>query len=389
MNAPLVKPRLLKELKRYGAIDISACFNCGNCSAVCPLSEGVESFPRRVIRLGQLGRDQDLLASDEPWLCHYCGECTRTCPRKADPGEYMAAVRRWTIAQLEPTGLGKLLLGSTLGALWVTLAIATALGLFLLRIKVTSGKAFDGWLFRSLVQYGTIHAVGIAVGAVLTISLAVSVARFSLLRRARVTPEIRSNPARWRAAMKSTLTDVVTARRHRSESRPKGLGWLRDPWFIHSLILGGFSGLLVATALDFVVLYLMERTFHLSVFWPARVIGTVAGLALLDGVTLAIVRRVRHDGPSATTTRAADGWLLFFLLILALTGFWIEIAVTFAIRGPVNDWVLLLHSVMAMELVLLLGATKLAHALYRPLALLFMHLRRDPAAEVVPRGCAH
>ena len=390
MNAPLVKPRLLKELKRYGAIDVSACFNCGNCSAVCPLSEGTESFPRRVIRLGQLGREEELLSSDEPWLCHYCGECTRTCPRQADPGEYMAAVRRWTIARLEPTGLGKLLLGSATGALWVTLGIAAALGLFLLRIKVASGKAFDGWLFRALVQYGTIHAVGIAVGALLTISLVVSVVRFVLLRRARLSPEVRSDRARLLSATRSTLTDIATMRRHRAETRPVGRGWLRDPWLIHLLILGGFSGLLVATALDFVVLYLMESVFHLSMFWPARVIGTVAGLALLVGVTGAIVRRLRHDGPSANTTCAADAWLLFFLLVLAVTGFWIEVAVTFAIRGPVNDWVLLVHSVMAMELVLLLGATKLAHALYRPLALFFMHLRRDPAAEVVPRpGCAN
>ena len=134
MNAPIVRPRLLREIKRYGAVDVSACFNCGNCSAVCPLSESGESFPRRVIRLGQLGRTEELLTSDEPWLCHYCGECTRTCPRQADPGEYMAAVRRWTIARLEPTGIGRLMLRGTAGALAVTLGIAVVLGMFLLRI---------------------------------------------------------------------------------------------------------------------------------------------------------------------------------------------------------------------------------------------------------------
>jgi len=390
LNAPLVKPRLLREIKRYGAVDVSACFNCGNCSAVCPLSEGSESFPRRVIRLGQLGREAELLASDEPWLCHHCGECTRTCPRQADPGEYMAAVRRWTIARLEPTGIGRLMLRSASSSFWVTLGIALVLGLFLLQIKVTAGEAFDGWPFRALIAYGTIHAVGIAVGALLTISFTISVWRFILPRRARIRQVDRANRTSLLAALRSTLMDVVTMRRHRSESRPKGLGWLRDPWFIHILILGGFSGLLVATILDFVILYLLESIFHLSMFWPARVLGTAAGFALLVGVLLAIVRRVRHDGPSAATTRAADAWLLILLLLLALTGFWIEVAVTFAIRGPVHDWVLLIHSVMAMELVLLMGATKLAHALYRPLALTFMHLRHDPAAEIAPRpGCAN
>jgi hypothetical protein len=302
----------------------------------------------------------------------------------------MAAVRRWTIARLEPTGIGRLMLRGTAGALAVTLGIAVVLGMFLLRIKVAAGEAFDSWLFRGLVAYGTIHAVGIAVGALLTVSLTVSVLRFVLLRKARSRQEGHAHRTGLLAALRSTLMDVVTMRRHRSESRPQGVGWLRDPWFIHILMVGGFMGLLVATILDFVVLYMLESVFHLSMFWPARVLGTVAGFAMLTGVLLAMARRVRRDGPSATTTRAADTWLLILLLLLAVTGFWIEVAVTLSIRGPVNDWILLVHSVMAMELVLLVGATKLAHALYRPLALLFMHLRRDPEAEAAPRpGCSN
>jgi ferredoxin len=395
LDAPLVKPGLLREIERYGAVDISACFNCGNCSAVCSLSEGAESFPRRAIRLGQLGRAAELLSSDEPWLCHLCGECTQTCPRQADPGEYMAAVRRWTIARLEPTGIGKLMLRGTVGPILVTLGIAVLLGLFLLRIKVGEGEGFDSWPFRALVGYGTIHAVGIAVSVLLTLSLSISLFRFVVPRRKRLLQKDPATRTRLLAALRSTLMDVATMRRQRSEPSPKGLAWLRNPWFIHLLILGGFAGLLVATTLDLVVLYLLKDSLHLSVFWPARVLGTAAGFSLLVGVVLAIVRRLRRlrrlrrDGASAATSRAADAWLLVLLLLLAMTGFWIEIAVTFGLYAPVNDWILLVHSVMAMELVLLMGATKLFHAVGRPLALLFMHMRRDPAVEVVPRrGCS-
>ena len=37
--AVTVDQTLLPELQRYGAFDVAACFNCGNCTAVCPNSE--------------------------------------------------------------------------------------------------------------------------------------------------------------------------------------------------------------------------------------------------------------------------------------------------------------------------------------------------------------
>ena len=40
----------------FGAFDIDACFNCGNCTAVCPLSEADASLPAAHDPLGQLGQ---------------------------------------------------------------------------------------------------------------------------------------------------------------------------------------------------------------------------------------------------------------------------------------------------------------------------------------------
>jgi len=47
-------PDFLSELKKYGLVNIESCFNCGNCSAVCPLSTGEENFPHRMIRYASL-----------------------------------------------------------------------------------------------------------------------------------------------------------------------------------------------------------------------------------------------------------------------------------------------------------------------------------------------
>jgi heterodisulfide reductase subunit C len=96
--AVTVDTKLLPELIRYGAFDINACFNCGNCTAICPLSSQGESFPRKMIRAGQVGMKDRILGSKELWLCYYCGECSETCPVEAEPGEYMASLRRFAIA---------------------------------------------------------------------------------------------------------------------------------------------------------------------------------------------------------------------------------------------------------------------------------------------------
>ena len=52
---------LLPTLQAYGAFDISACFNCGNCTAICPLSTEDSTFPRRLIRYAQVGMRDELL----------------------------------------------------------------------------------------------------------------------------------------------------------------------------------------------------------------------------------------------------------------------------------------------------------------------------------------
>ena len=103
-------PNFLLELKEYGNINIESCFNCGNCTAVCPLASDDVTFPRRIIRFAQLGLVDRLLSSRELWMCYYCGECTQTCPRQADPGEFMAATRRYAIARYDRLGIARYLI---------------------------------------------------------------------------------------------------------------------------------------------------------------------------------------------------------------------------------------------------------------------------------------
>ena len=82
-----VDPSLIDEMKAYGAVGIEKCFNCGNCTAICPLTSDDHPFPRRTIRFLQMGMRDQLLASTDPWMCYFCGDCSITCPRGAEPAE--------------------------------------------------------------------------------------------------------------------------------------------------------------------------------------------------------------------------------------------------------------------------------------------------------------
>jgi heterodisulfide reductase subunit C len=104
-----VDPTLLPEIKAYGAFDVDACFNCGNCTAICPLSQADSTFPRRIIRYAQVGMRDELLASKELWTCYACGQCSETCPRQAEPSEFMAASRRFATASYDRTRLARFL----------------------------------------------------------------------------------------------------------------------------------------------------------------------------------------------------------------------------------------------------------------------------------------
>ena len=104
-----INPGFANELKEFGAINFNACYNCGNCTAVCSLSDNNNSFPRKMIRYSVLGLEDEIQASVDPWLCYYCGECSETCPKDANPGELMMSLRRYLTSKYDWTGLaGKL-----------------------------------------------------------------------------------------------------------------------------------------------------------------------------------------------------------------------------------------------------------------------------------------
>ncbi|MCF7669579.1 MAG: 4Fe-4S dicluster domain-containing protein [Verrucomicrobia bacterium] len=368
-----VNPDFFKELQKYGAGDINDCFNCGNCTAVCNLTDANAAFPRSMIRRIQLGMEDNLIEAPEPWLCYYCGECTDTCPRQAGPGETMATVRRFAVSKYDPTGLAGLMYRSPAATMIVTLVISIILTLFLIGSE-ESGSGPD-WIFE-LVPYGAVHTLGLIISVLLGIVLVagfVNIARHFLSGVGGVGFLVKRKPAQWRKAAVNVFCEIITMKRHgecqkdTEIDKPKIL----RQRFVHWCIMWGFFGLFAATVLDYIFIYLMGW----EIFIPARILGTIAGIVMLYGVVVAIIKRFLGKETCSKSSFMADWWLLWMLFALTITGFWLEVAVTVEASNVVNDIVLLLHTVLAMDLIILLALTKIAHMVYRPVALLFYYLK--------------
>ena len=75
----------------------SLCYQCGTCSASCPMSFAMDLLPRQVMRLAQLGLEEDIADSNTIWLCASCLACTVRCPRGVDLSRVMEALRLITL----------------------------------------------------------------------------------------------------------------------------------------------------------------------------------------------------------------------------------------------------------------------------------------------------
>ena len=153
-------------------------------------------------------------------------------------------------------------------------------------------------------------------------------------------------------------------------------------------MLWGFLGLLLATALDYALelLGLKATGTWVPVWYPVRLLGTIAGLFLVYGTTMALIRRLRKTDEASAYSTVSDWAFLILLWLTGLSGFLLEIAVYLPNPAPWMYWALVGHISVAAELLLLLPFTKFAHAIYRTIALYFHALRPIPVTQPAKAG---
>ncbi|MCF8107978.1 MAG: 4Fe-4S dicluster domain-containing protein [Desulfohalobiaceae bacterium] len=373
-----VDPNLLQSLEKFGVKDAATCFNCGNCTAVCELSTEMVSFPRKTIRYLQLGLKDKLLQSPEPWLCYYCGECSQTCPRQANPGEVMMGLRRYLTTLYDWTGISRLFYTSKLFEIGSILIIGLLVGL---GFVVFHGPMLsDRVALNIFAPNTTIEILDLILLLVLSFFLLSN--GYRLLTRVLGPPEqyrettpiatgmlIRGIPLNlYLKEAREFVTQFFTQKRFNS----CGTRDQKTQWAIHFLIMTGYS---IVFLLVVVGLRWFQRDEIYALWHPVRLLGYYATFAILYGVSYAMIGRLKKSKPVYEYTHSSDWIFLIMLWLTTFTG--IVVHAARLLEWPLTTYYLyVIHLMIAVPmLVIEVPFAKWTHQLYRPLVLFLMKVR--------------
>lgn len=377
MEGPLlVQPdrEFIEGLIASGAHDFKKCFQCATCSSVCTLSSDGFVFPRKQMIEAQWGLKDKLLADPGPWLCFYCGECSKNCPRKANPGETMMALRRYLTAEYDWTGLSRLMYRS---AFW-EIGILALVSAFIVALFTLPQNFGFGLLSRSgpaplssvmLSKFAPVGLVDMGDRVLLVL-----LSFFLLTNSARMIYRMTQGQGipvyLYFKYLPHLFLQAATQKRWREcEDSEAATNWLR-----HLLLVTGY-----VTMFTLVVVFLpWFQVNDSSIHWTSF-LGYYSTAVLVGATVWMLIDRASKQGEMYQFSHLSD-WLFPILLFLtAVTGIGVHILrVNNLAMGTYVMYTV--HMAIAVPMLAVeVPFGKWAHLLYRPLAIYVAAVRREAA----------
>jgi len=361
-----VNPDLKKELVKYGIQDWNECFHCGNCTAMCPLTDQDFLFPRKAIRQVQMGLKSSISSNFDPWLCYYCGECSETCPRDANPGELMMSLRRYLTSVYDWTGFSKLFYTRKV---WEFLTIIILFVLVVASFVVYFPK-------EQIVNFSTyigdhafvrvIETFDLIMAAVVALILVTNILRmwyFAILKPRYKVPIFEY--LRGIYVLPGVLFTQISFRKCDTSGR---LYWVN-----HLLLMTGYSVMFTLVMVFLPRFQIGEVTEWYN--WQ-RLLGYYATFGLLFGLGAMFIGRFRKKTEKFKFSHLSD-WLFIILLFLTtLTGILVHIF-RLAEMGYATYVSYVLHLAVLVPMICVeVPFSKWSHLAYRPFSIYFYYLKK-------------
>ena len=400
-EAKLVKPDLgyVKEIIEAGGESLKKCYQCATCSVVCEIAPDGKPFPRKEMVWAQWGQKDRLVNNADVWLCHQCSDCTAKCPRDAKPGEVLAAVRRTGYRHFAwPEFMGGLFASVNAGSLLVLFGFPILLLLAVIGVlgsfnpprgdegQIIFSKFIGEFHFLFEKPISAIDLIFVPFAALAFFSAFISLNEFWKGMVSQVDPSVKRKG--FGPAATEFVGELISHATFKKCVASAGRSTA------HQLVLFGFVGLFITTGFA-----AMFEWGHILLGWhttsplPVRgygfipkLIGTVSGGALVTGWFL--MRKNRSENAENNPMSDYDSLFLWVIGLVGITGFasWIfRLIDTGFLAYPTY----FIHLVLVFYIIAYLPFSKLAHILYRSLAIIHAKsTNRDALAVIKPAAPA-
>jgi len=367
----LIQPDMefIKEVQELGGDTLKKCFQCATCSVACPISPDNKPFPRKEMIAASWGLKDRLVKSADIWMCHHCGDCTAKCPRGAKPGEVLAAVRSYAIADYAvPRSLGKFVntpknlpwLFVIPSIIFIVLGLLTGLLDFTPEgAELAHGNFFSTWLVDLIfipcfIWMAAIFAIGLRKFLI------------DIHENAVAEGKTEKTDLNYLELGKAFLGILPTIMKHKkfsecSENSERATA--------HILVLYSFIGLFIVTNAFFFALYVLQIHGPYPQWIPFKWLGNFSGVALVIGGFLMMKSRMEKNEDQ--TSSYSDWYLLGLVFGLGLTGLLTEMT-RLGDLAFLTYLLYFIHLIFVFNMFAFLPFTKFAHLFYRTVALTYV-----------------
>jgi quinone-modifying oxidoreductase, subunit QmoC len=355
-----------RQIIGLDAPDLSVCYQCGTCTAVCPVSTTENPFPRKEMAWVQWGMKEQALANASIWLCHQCGTCNTYCPRDAKPSNVMAALRDYSIGHYAvPAFMGRAL--DHPRSLPLLFAVPAVIFLCILGWLGHLTALPEGRIvFSKLIPIAFIEVTFVACMALSLFGAAMGGARYWRAMTAGVTSGHGPGPG---THLVGTVVEILKHRRFSQCREAPGTRVTRKEHLhrTHLAVFYGFLGLVATTTSVGIGIYAFGYLTPWPFWHPVKILGNVSGLAVIAAAATFLWRRIADRGKAGKSTYS--DWLFLSILgLTTLTGFlsqWLRLG-DLRVAYPMY----VVHLLFVFFLLVYIPYGKFAHLIYRSLAML-------------------